>query len=199
MVIIGYYYDADSLKVMQCFVQGCRLHTTTQVYLYNSSALAGHILRVAHVGVNCALFRLQLCLQAVALLTQQQSVSCCCCVEWLGLKAWKLARCLESSHSLANGHFHGLYLSVSCECQPCTNLSVVFVLWVRFWIVPMAVRASLFSALQIGSDAGLNRNLLTCSVLKVLYVDKHKCTSGIHSTGMRQTCLSAFETSQHCS
>ena len=105
-------------------------------------------------------------------------MSCCCCVVWLGLKAWKLARCLESSHSLANSHFHGLYLNVSCECQPCTSLSVVFVLWVRFWIVPMAVRASLFPALQIGSDAGLNRNLSTCSVLKVLYVDKHKCTSG---------------------
>jgi hypothetical protein len=32
-------------------------------------------------------------------------------------------------------------------------------------------------------------------VLKVFYVDKHKCTSGIHNTGLRQTCLSALETS----
>ena len=33
------------------------------------------------------------------------------------------------------------------------------------------------------------------SGVKVFYVDKHKCTSGIHNTGMRQTCLSALETS----
>ncbi len=31
-------------------------------------------------------------------------------------------------------------------------------------------------------------------VLKVFHVDKHTCTSGIHNTGMRQTCLSALET-----